>query len=332
MKYTELKKHLEEHCAQNIYLFEGEEAYFLENGPNLIASFLNVDKTMDYASFDGSTLKGDKWAEFTSSLFAFPFMSQKRLIRVNGLYLNEKEYASRLESYFASPCEQTVLVIVNSEKPKKDAVKLSSKPSVVTVDCSKADPETVKKWIYLTLKKQGIILDGVANTKVAEYCLFDMARISKETEKLICYANQKGLTTLSEADVDELIYPDSEYKIYELSNELQRGNRTGFIKVANELLEKGYDEMALLSNLSFHFKTMYEVSVMQGSNKEIAEALSMKEYPVKKHRELEQKLGKDKVRFLYGLLAQTTADIKSGKIEMATAYKNVVAKLFLEDI
>ena len=56
---------------------------------------------------------------------------------------------------------QGMLLIVNSAKPKTGGAQLSKKTNVTYVDCSKADEETIKKWIYVTCKRAGVYADGV---------------------------------------------------------------------------------------------------------------------------------------------------------------------------
>lgn len=82
--------------------------------------------------------------------------------------------------------------------------------------------------------------------------------------------------------MDEIVYPDSAYKIYELSNALAAKNAEKFERIASELFTKGFDENALISSLCSYFRTLYEVSTASGSEKEIAANLGMNEYAVKR--------------------------------------------------
>ena len=60
MKYVDFRKFTDENGAQPIYLFEGEETYFHEKGEALLKSRFLQEPTLDYVSFDGGSLKGDK--------------------------------------------------------------------------------------------------------------------------------------------------------------------------------------------------------------------------------------------------------------------------------
>ena len=77
MKYVDFKKFTDENGAQPIYLFEGEEGYFREGGEKLIKSRFLQDETLDYATFDGATLKGSKISALVAAVNCFPFISQK---------------------------------------------------------------------------------------------------------------------------------------------------------------------------------------------------------------------------------------------------------------
>ena len=336
MKYVDFKKFTDENGAQPIYLFEGEEAYFRERGEGLILSRFLQDKTLDFATFDGAGLRGNKISALVAAVNAFPFISQKRVVKVTEFYPTEEEYEKYLKETFENPPENGILLIVNAPK-KSDGKKtedkskkaaLSKKPNVTFVDCGRSDEETVKKWIFVTCKRAGVYADGIVCGKIFSYCIGDMSRISKETEKLLIYCEAKGLTKLTDEVVDEIVYPDSEYKIYELSSAVSRKNYGEYVKIMRELSSKGFDEAALLATLAAHFKGLYEVSQMRGGDREIAAALGMKEFSVKKNREQAAKFGKEKLLYLYESVFAAISGFKCGELTQSAALKLVTAKIF----
>lgn len=328
MKYVDFKKFTEENGAQSVYLFEGEEAYFREGGVEALLKKFVADRTLDYTSFDATSMKGDKTA-FVAACAAYPFLSERRLVRVSEWYPTEKEYEKYLMPIVENPSPATILAIVNSAKQKTGAVKLSAKKGITLVDCAKGDEQTVVKWIYLTLKRAGVLADSSVCTKIAEYCVYDMSRISKETEKLVAYSEATGQTTLTDSVVDDTVYPEAQYKIYELSNAFAAKNCEKFEKIAADLFTKGFDETSLLSALASYFRSLYETSRAAGSDREIAQALGMNEYAVKKMRRQAADTGKQKVFFCYEYLFDTLGKIKRGLLTPASAFQAAKAKLFL---
>lgn len=328
MKYVDFKKFTDEHGACPIYLFEGEERYFTEKGEALLRARFVQEPTLDYAAFDGATLKGDKIKTLLDAVNTFPFISEKRLVKVTEFYPTEKEYEGYLQPFFQSPFLGTILLIVNGGKGKTGTAALAKKPNVTYVDCGRSDEETIKRWIYLTCKREGVFVDGISAGKIASYCLLDMSRISKETEKLLAYCVAEQRDRLTDEIVDMLVYPDAEYKIYELANALSRKNYGAFMKITEELSSHGFNETSLLSSLSSYFKGLYEVAQCKGSDGEIAAALGIKEYAVKKNREQAAKLGKERVFELYEVVYGAIGKIKCGEWSPSSAFKTVTANLF----
>ena len=330
MKYVEFKKFTDENGARPIYLFEGEEVYFREKGEQILKNLYVQEPTLDYASFDGGALKGEKLKTLVDAVSCFPFISQKRLVRVTEFYPTEKDFDSFLKPLFENPPADSILLIVNSGKGKTGTAVLAKKANVTYVDCARSDEETIKKWIYVTCKRAGVYADGITCGKLASYCVFDMSRIAMETEKLLGYCTATGKERLTDEIVDSLVYPDSEYKIYELANALARKNYSEYMKVVKDLSTRGFNETSLLSSLASYFKGLYEVSLCKGGDKEVAVTLGIKEYAAKKNREQAAKFAKGELLEFYNGVYQAISDIKCGVLTPSAALKTVTAKLFFK--
>ena len=326
MKYVELKKFTDEKGAMPIYLFEGEEVYFHEKGESLLKELFLQEPTLDYVAFEGSALKGDKLKELVSAISSFPFVSLKRVVKVSEFYPTDKEYDLYLKPIFENPPQAGLLLIVNTSKGK-NAV-LSKKPNVTFIDCTRSDEETIKKWIYLTCKKAGVYADTITCGKIASYCIHDMARIAGETEKLLAYCEATASDRLTDEMVEELVYADSEYKIYELANALSRRNYSAFMKIVKDLSARGFNETSLLSSLASYFKGLYETAISEGGDKEVAASLGIKEYAAKKNREQAAKFTKRELLDLYDAVYLAISDVKCGEKTAQSAFKGFVAKLF----
>ena len=332
MKYVDFRKFTDENGARPIYLFEGEEVYFREKGEALLKSRFLQEPTLDYIAFDGATLKGDKIKSLVDAVNCFPFLSDRRVVKVTEFYPTEKEFDFYLKDTFNNPPKDSILLIINGGKPsKKESAALAKKPNVTYVDCAKSDEETIKKWIFLTCKKEGVYADGITCGKLASYCTFDMARISRETEKLLSYCQATNTERLTDELVDELVYPDSEYKIYELANALARKNYSAYMKIIDDLTVRGFNETSLLSSLASYFKGLYEVSLCKGSDSEVAAMLGVKEYAAKKNREQASKFTKEELLHLYNGVFGAISGIKCGELSPPSALKSVTAKLFFQN-
>jgi DNA polymerase III delta subunit len=225
MKYTELKNDIKE-GAKSIYLLEGDDAYFRQKGEEMIKSAFVSMPELNYSSFDGETLKGSALTSLVSALESFPFMSEKRLVKVSNFYPSESEFEHYLKKLFENFPADSILLIVNQEGKK--GVDLKRKKIVTYVDCNRADEETVTKWAYITLKRANITASVEVCSLIARYCLCNMARVALEVEKIIDY---KVSGELSATEVDELVYKDRTIKCTNLQMRSQGVTSKSFAKL-----------------------------------------------------------------------------------------------------
>ena len=130
MKYVDFKKFTDENGACPIYLFEGEEVYFRERGEALLKGRFLQEPTLDYSAFEGVSLKGDKMQALIDAVNTFPFVSERRVVKVTEFYPTEKEYESYLKGLFENPPASSILLILNSSKGKAGTASLAKKPNV----------------------------------------------------------------------------------------------------------------------------------------------------------------------------------------------------------
>lgn len=328
MKYVEFRKFTDEQGAQPIYVFEGDDGYFREKGEAFLKEKFVGEPTLDYVAFEGAALKGEKIKALTDAWQSYPFIGPKRFVKVTDFYPTQKDFNTYLKKYFDNPPQDGLLFICNSAKGKAGTAQLAKEKGVTFVDCSKSDKETVKKWIFVTCKRAGVYADGLVCGTIADYCLCDMARVSKETEKLITICEATGVDTISDSMVEDNIHPDAEYKIFELANAILAKNYTEYVKILSDLSAKNFDAVSLLSSLAASFKTLYDVASTRGSDREVAATLSISEYVVKKNRTLASKMGQDLILATYRDLYETISMIKCGEITPQSALKLTTARLF----
>ncbi len=327
MKFIQLANSLKEGLAP-VYLVEGDEAYFRDHAVKSIREACALTQpSLNDIRYEGETLKGDKLSAFRDSLYSLPFFDERRLVRVSEFYPTEKEWENVLAAYVKKPCSSTVLLIVNSGK-KAGAAELKKKAGVTVVDCSRESEDTLTRWLFSLMRREGLQVNADAAGLMVRYCAQDAARMRIETDKLKLILGAGGVITRE--IVETYIAKDVEYKIYELTQAASRRNFTAFSEILVDLMNKGYDETAALAALVSHFRTLCEISLMRGTDVEIAKALGVKPYAVQKNRELVSRLGKDRVTTLYTGLYALSTDMKSGFYTKSGALKAALAKLFFE--
>ncbi len=322
MKFTQLKDEIKS-GAKPIYLIEGNDAYFRTKAEEqLKAAFLQMPE-LNFASYDGTQYKGAALTQITDALSVFPFMAEKRIIKITDFYPTESDYEKYLKPTFENFPDTSILIIVNAESKK--GVDLKRKKCVEYIDCNKTDEETVAKWAYLTMKRAGVPSTVEACEAIAQYCLCDMARVSREVEKLIEWSKGAQVT---KAAVDELVYKDADFRVYQMTNAVSRRDYSTFAEICYDLLSKGFDENALLASLLNYFKNLLLIACSNSSDKELSAITKMTEYGVKKSREQARAIGKDRLMELVDSLYSYVSSFRGGLINADGALSSAVARIF----
>ena len=158
MKYVDFKKFTDENGALPIYLFEGEEGYFRDKGEALLKERFLQEPTLDYVSFEGSALKGEKMKSIADALNCFPFISAKRVVRVTEFYPTEKDFELYLKDLFESLNIKTnvnveedkiINLIKNDKKADGDFVDLIVVEKIGEAKIIKTKIEDLRKFLVI---------------------------------------------------------------------------------------------------------------------------------------------------------------------------------------
>ena len=270
-------------------------------------------------------MKGGGISALVAAVKNYPFMAERRVVKVSEFYPTESEYENHLKNLFENFPPSSILIIVNVGGRK--GADLKRKRAVTYVDCGKADVDAVSKWAYITLRRAGVNASTACCESIAEYCLCNMARVSVEVQKLIDYKKEG---TLTQSEVDDLVFKDADYRIYELTNAAARRDYTKFCEIAAELNKKTGDEIFLLNGLFNYYKNLLTVLSSGESDAQLSKLLKMKEFGVKKSREQAERLGAKTLEKNVDYIYSRIADLKCGRLTPQSALLLVQNLIFFE--
>ena len=171
IRFENLKKTLSERIFP-VYLIEGEDAFFRERAVSAIKAAVLKEPDLNLTRRDGAEVKAEP-DKMLMDLRSFPFMSDYRVVEVREWQPTATELKGELKKYLENPVNESVLIVVN--KGKCEALKKFD--SVCVVDCSKADLEIITKYLRYKANKAQLIISNTVCRMIAEYSLYDMAKI-----------------------------------------------------------------------------------------------------------------------------------------------------------
>ncbi|MBR6688086.1 MAG: DNA polymerase III subunit delta [Clostridia bacterium] len=323
MKFEQLKNSLKEEISP-IYLLEGEEAFFRERGEGLIKSAVLEEPELNYARYEGSTLKQSGFEGLVSALACCPFMSQKRVITVTEWYPTVQELKDKtLKAYFEAPFDTSVLVIINSKKSES----LKKIAAVTFVDCAKATGELVSKYIRSKTNKAQLIISTRVCQLLQEYCQNDMTRIDVEIDKLIAF--KEGEDEITEKDVELMVSKTMDYQVYQMVQFIADKNYNAAYKVIQDLTTISEKQLLFVS-VYYHFRRMFFASISSQSDRELAQILGVKEFAILKARQQAASFSPKRLRKILNKLGQLDGDYKSGKMLFDNAFLSAMFSVLIE--
>lgn len=201
----------------------------------------------------------------------------------------------------------------------------SEKKRFTAVDCSSLDKFACAR--YAEKLFQGGI-DREALTLLCEYSDCDMARIKLEAEKLNAYCDGKKVTA---KDVKELVSEETDLQIFSFVSALTEGKNELAAKRLSFLRQRGESPAYLLSALTGQYARILHAALSTDSDAELASAMGIKEYAVKKARST-RTLSKVKLKKTVSMLVDYEFKFKSGLLSDRTAFDAAVARLLAGEV
>jgi DNA polymerase-3 subunit delta len=173
---------------------------------------------------------------------------------------------------------------------------------------------------------EGLIATDSFETSVmiARYCGNDVARIESECHKLKHLYPPEMNMHIIELDVERMIVPPLEDKIFEMIDSTMKRNPKRVFKIYKDMLEMKESPIKVISLLYTKFKQVFLVQSMSNlQNNDIAAKTGMSFFQVDMARKL---IGhfqpEDLLRFLQ-MIQRTEVDMKTGQVDIDLGMENL---------
>lgn len=316
MKFAELKKRVTGGEVLPVYLLTGSDEYLKSSAVKILKSKVTMPE------FNSVTLESPSSISLRDALIAMPMMSDYRYVQVDNI-----TEIDALEGYADNPNRSTILVITNQEaagnkkgKAAEAVKRFISKAE--EIDCSPLDERTIFGWMGSEAKKYDVQIERGAAALLVEYCLSDMSRISSEFGKLASYRIGSIIT---EADVKNLVEPELEFAVWQLSNAVAAKNSKEAMRIYNTFDESAKAPEMLFGVLYNHFRKLYYVEVTD-DDALLKKELGIKDNALFASRREAKKFGKERLANILLALSTTDEDIKNGTLPRELASEVLLFK------
>ena len=274
------------------YFFFGEEDYLKEHYEKEIRKAVIIDEGLapfNETVFDDETFSP---AALSDALASPPMMADKRLVRVrlssyNSLSDGDKKELLELYGVIkASP--DTVLVVsvapggfdAGTEKKPTAAFK-AIREKLNAVDFPLQSEAKLVSWLSRHMAQSSLAASPEVLSLMISLCGRNMFRLGGEAEKVASYALSKGMNSVTEDAVREVVTPEED--AFRLANSVLAGDRASALDCLRNAKGRGENPIKLLASVSAVFCDMAAIAHLAAGGADkyaIASALKIHEYRV----------------------------------------------------
>jgi DNA polymerase-3 subunit delta len=216
--FEEIQENIQKGVFFPVYLFQGEEAYYIDQLTNLLTEKALDDSERDFNQYIFYGMDSDT-GTIINTCKRFPMMSERQLVIVK-----EAQGLKNIDDlihYVKRPLSSTVLVI-NVKHGKLDGrKKLSGEiaKTGIVFESKKLYDNQIPPFITAWLRKRKVKIDMKPAQMLADYLGNDLSKLTNEMEKLILLLPKENPEITSEL-IEHNIGISKDYNNFELQKAL----------------------------------------------------------------------------------------------------------------
>lgn len=300
-KFEEILKDLKNKIFHPVYLFTGEEAFFIDKLTDFIDE--NILNEME-REFNQTVVYGldSNVFDIISTARRFPMMANHQVLIVREAQLLKE--SENLATYLQNPLKSTILVLAYKHKTidkRTKLYKLAKDKGVVFVS-PRLWPNQVPNWIEARIKSMGFTIEYRESFLLAEYLGSDLAKIDNELKKMSL--NISPGSRITDVLIEENVGISKDYNVFELLDSIVKRDVLKANKIVNYFSANPKENsifMVLPVLHNFFFRTMVLSQIKNLEPREIASKLSIKPTQLGQYK---QAIGQYRVMKLASLIEE----------------------------
>jgi DNA polymerase-3 subunit delta len=324
------------------YVFYGDDEYTIRQTIDSMKARLGDPATaeLNTTTIDGRSLSLD---ELRITCDALPFLSEKRLVIVEGLLARFESRATSpearkghvdpieagLRAYLPIMADTARLVFVErgALSAHNPLLRMARELGATVRDFSSPSGAALTAWIQKRVSAEGGSISPRAAETLAAFVGGNLRQLAQEIDKLTTYAGEK---TIGEADVHRLVADAREIKVWALTDALAAQNQDHALGTLHQLLDEGEPAPLLMAVIARQFRILLQIKELDGehlANNAIAGQLKMHPFAVQKAIPAARSFSYERIDSAYRRLLDTDLAVKTGRVDPALALDLLVVDL-----
>ena len=322
---------------KNVYFFYGPETFLIENKVSSIKKRI-VPEELDSVAFSKFDGKEADIKSFIEECDILPFVTDKKLVIVKNTgwfnNVNVNEY-KMLKKYIEEIPEYLYIIFVEEsfdKKKEKNIDFIEQIGGVVFFDILTVNQLSV--WVDKLFTDEGKSVAPADISFIINACSQSMGRIYTEVNKLILFSGDR--VKIKREEIEALVVKTSEYKIYEMFDDIVNQNNHKATEKLLNLLEGGEKPTVVISGVAGKLYELLLVKLLNSDRVSIKEISSYLDFPrpdfvINKMITQSKKFGEPYLKRMIKKGIEYDKMIKNGRISGEKAAEMYVMELLKMD-
>ena len=312
MTLGDLSNNLKQGKFFPVYIFEGDEPYFINGALDLVIEESLED---DQKDFNLNILYGRDTDSISivNHSKRYPVMSDKNVVIVREA--QDLKDIDSLSSYIGNLNPNTILAIglkgKKLDKRKSLYKSIRNNKDVLHISFKKLYENQIPYWIDSQVQNRGMIITQKASILLTENIGSDLLRINHELEKICAFLGNKN--EIDEKAVEHVTGFSREFNNFELVKSLATKNLSKAYKISKSFSENPKKNPVIVS-ISILFssfsKALVYSNISNKNSKNVLQELNISEYALRDIALLSQNYTRDKLIRIIGYLRDADRQAK----------------------
>lgn len=308
-----------------IYLLYGEENYLKKQyKERFVKALLPEGDTMNYAHYEG---KGIDVREVIDLAETMPFFAERRVFVFENTGFFKSAAGAELADYLKELPETAYFLFVEEEVDKRGKMYKAVKSKGRAVELPFQDENTLKRWVAGQIGRENRRITETDLVYFLNKVGIDMGNITKELEKLFCYALERDVITRE--DIDAVCVTQISNHIFDMVNAVAEKQQKKALDLYYELLALKEPPMRILFLLTRQYRGLYQVKQLAQKGygrKEIAEKAGLHPFAVGKYMEQAKRFQVKELRAILEDSVDIEQRVKTGLLTDSLAVEIFLVK------
>ena len=328
INYLEFSERFSGQKPSLIYLFSGEERYFIDEGVKIVRERFLEEGTKDFNfdAYSASDIEASKVVDIAETL---PVMARYRVLIVKHIDEWTSKNREVMLSYLIKPSPTTILILTATKLDRREKFSISIDKNGTVILCQPLYKQNLEMWVSQRIKRSGKSIDKDAINLLTEAEGNDMLTLNNDIEKLVLYCGDRK--NISMKDVAMVSGGMRSVSVFELVNSIVDRRLKDAISSLKRAIDDGEPPVKILFFIVREFRIILKARTLIDageSPEDAAKAVGVPGFKIKEFSQRIRKFSRIELYNLFEKLMETDGRLKGSALRPEYELERLILSIY----